>query len=57
MTPAVIRIERRDRFNLVCTTDGADLTLGADGIVVCAGTNSRDIAAMFGDRINIYPVI
>ncbi|TIV43745.1 MAG: D-amino acid dehydrogenase [Mesorhizobium sp.] len=53
---AVIRIERRDRFNLVCTTDGADLTLVADGIVVCAGTNSRHIAAMFGDRINIYPV-
>ncbi|UVK50206.1 D-amino acid dehydrogenase (plasmid) [Mesorhizobium sp. AR02] len=53
---AVIRIEHRDRFSLVCTTDGADLTLEADGIVVCAGTNSRDIAAMLGDRINIYPV-
>ncbi|MER8628057.1 D-amino acid dehydrogenase, partial [Mesorhizobium sp. M1143] len=53
---AVIRIERRDRFHLVCTTEGADLTLVADGIVVCAGTNSRDIAAILGDRINIYPV-
>ncbi|BAB54587.1 D-amino acid dehydrogenase [Mesorhizobium japonicum] len=53
---AVTRIERRDRFNIVCATDGADQTLVADGIVVCAGTNSRDIAAMFGDRINIYPV-
>lgn len=52
----VIRIERRDRFHLVCTPEGADLTLVADGIVVCAGTNSRDIAAMLGDRINIYPV-
>lgn len=53
---AVTRIERRNRFNLVCTTGGADQTLEADGIVVCAGTNSRDIAAVFGDRINIYPV-
>ncbi|MGX9146295.1 D-amino acid dehydrogenase [Mesorhizobium sp. 128a] len=53
---AVSRIERRDSFHLVCTTGGADQTLEADGIVVCAGTNSRDIAAMFGDRINIYPV-
>ncbi|OBQ86489.1 D-amino acid dehydrogenase [Mesorhizobium sp. WSM3873] len=52
----VTRIERRNCFNLVCTTGGADQTLEADGIVVCAGTNSRDIAAMFGDRINIYPV-
>ena len=27
-----------------------------DGIVVCAGVNSRQFAAMFGDRVNIYPV-
>lgn len=27
-----------------------------DGVVVCAGTASRDIAAQLGDRVNIYPV-
>lgn len=27
-----------------------------DGIVVCAGVGSRDIAADLGDRVNIYPV-
>ena len=27
-----------------------------DGIVVCAGTASRAIAAQLGDRVNIYPV-
>ena len=27
-----------------------------DGIVVCAGVASRNIAAMLGDRVNIYPV-
>lgn len=27
-----------------------------DGVVVCAGTASRQIAASLGDRINIYPV-
>jgi D-amino-acid dehydrogenase len=27
-----------------------------DGVVVCAGVASRDLAARLGDRINIYPV-
>nr|WP_315429915.1 D-amino acid dehydrogenase [uncultured Albidiferax sp.] len=27
-----------------------------DGVVVCAGTASRGIAAQLGDRVNIYPV-
>ncbi len=27
-----------------------------DGVVVCAGVRSRDLAAQLGDRINIYPV-
>lgn len=48
-------------------TDGkrASVTLGSsagnemlqfDGLVVCAGTASRDLAAQLGDRVNIYPV-
>jgi len=28
----------------------------ADGVVVCAGCDSRRIARMLGDRVNIYPV-
>ena len=27
-----------------------------DGVVVCAGTASRALASMLGDRVNIYPV-
>lgn len=27
-----------------------------DGVVVCAGVASRDIAASLGDRVNVYPV-
>ncbi len=27
-----------------------------DGIVICAGVRSRELAAMVGDRVNIYPV-
>merc|ERR1719183_2401841 len=27
-----------------------------DGVVVCAGVHSRDLAAQLGDRVNIYPV-
>jgi D-amino-acid dehydrogenase len=28
----------------------------ADAVVICAGTASRRLAAMLGDRVNIYPV-
>jgi D-amino-acid dehydrogenase len=28
----------------------------ADSVVICAGVKSRQLAAMLGDRINIYPV-
>ena len=31
-------------------------TTAFDGIVVCAGTASRALAAQLGDRVNIYPV-
>ncbi len=27
-----------------------------DGVVVCAGVGSRDLAAKLGDRVNVYPV-
>jgi len=27
-----------------------------DGVVVCAGVHSRELAAQLGDRVNIYPV-
>lgn len=33
-----------------------DQVLSFDGVVVCAGTASREFAAMLGDRVNIYPV-
>ena len=32
------------------------MTSTFDGIVVCAGTASRALAAQLGDRVNIYPV-
>lgn len=37
------------------TADGEE-TLHFDGMVVCAGTASRALAAQLGDRVNIYPV-
>jgi D-amino-acid dehydrogenase len=45
----------------VCITlegnEGArDDVLTFDGVVVCAGTASRSMAGMLGDRVNIYPV-
>lgn len=27
-----------------------------DGVVICAGTASRELARMLGDRVNVYPV-
>jgi D-amino-acid dehydrogenase len=38
-------------------TDGASADRSSfDGVVVCAGTASRALAARLGDRLNIYPV-
>jgi D-amino-acid dehydrogenase len=31
-------------------------SIEVDGIVVCAGVESRRIASMLGDRVNVYPV-
>ena len=36
--------------------DGNQETLSFDGVVICAGVFSRNLAAMAGDRVNIYPV-
>ncbi|MHC4049621.1 D-amino acid dehydrogenase [Bradyrhizobium sp. 25ACV] len=30
--------------------------IDADSVVICAGPASRDLAAMLGDRLNVYPV-
>ncbi len=35
---------------------GETSTLTFDGVVVCAGSASRTLAASLGDRVNIYPV-
>jgi D-amino-acid dehydrogenase len=49
-------------FWLPVTRDdgGADVDewepVRADGVVICAGTESRRLAATLGDRVNIYPV-
>lgn len=36
--------------------DTTDEQITADGIVICAGVGSRDLAAQLDDRVNIYPV-
>lgn len=36
--------------------DGIRVSGKYDGIVVCAGVRSRELAAQMGDRVNIYPV-
>lgn len=36
--------------------DGVEQQQDFDALVVCAGTASRELAAMLGDRINVYPV-
>ncbi len=41
----------------VTVADGAaSSTAVFDGVVICAGTASRALAAKLGDRVNIYPV-
>jgi len=36
--------------------DQEDQSLNVDGIVICAGVQSRRLAGQLGDRVNIYPV-
>ncbi|MDW9906423.1 D-amino acid dehydrogenase [Sinorhizobium meliloti] len=57
----VNRIDRKNGFRISYTVpakhgESQERTMEADGVVVCAGSASRDIAAMLGDRVNIYPV-
>ncbi|MEM9676676.1 MAG: D-amino acid dehydrogenase [Pseudomonadota bacterium] len=61
---AKMRLSERVTAAKVCD-QGVDLSFdGVNGpsserfssVVVCAGVASRDIAAMLGDRVNIYPV-
>lgn len=42
--------------SLAHDSSGQNSALSVDAIVVCAGVGSRKVAAMLGDRINIYPV-
>ncbi|RFP12285.1 D-amino acid dehydrogenase [Duganella sp. BJB488] len=42
--------------HITVTHDDSDDTQRYDAVVVCAGTASREIAAMLGDRVNVYPV-
>ena len=50
----------REITDVAATDGGVTVTAGEperfDGVVVCAGVGSRDIAAKLGDRVNIYPV-
>lgn len=42
--------------DFVKVTDDSGESHRFDGVVVSAGVGSRDIAAGFGDRVNVYPV-
>lgn len=42
--------------NVVFVREGVEEARRFDAMVVCAGTASRDLAAMLGDRVNVYPV-
>jgi D-amino-acid dehydrogenase len=48
--------QRGDRIAVSATHAGETSSLEFDGVVVCAGTASRAIAASLGDRVNVYPV-
>ncbi|MDB5504372.1 MAG: D-amino acid dehydrogenase 3 small subunit [Tardiphaga sp.] len=56
-----------DVSNMAASGDGVDIGWSragetqlhkthVDGVVICAGVASRRLAAMLGDRVNIYPV-
>lgn len=41
---------------LTLAQDGASDVCQYDGVVICAGVASRRLAAMLGERVNVYPV-
>jgi D-amino-acid dehydrogenase len=43
-------------FSVQLTTEGQSHVQDADGVVICAGCESRRLATMVGDRVNVYPV-
>jgi len=45
-----------DGARVVFALDGAEQAMHFDALVVCAGTASREFAAMLGDGVNVYPV-
>ena len=46
-----------DGVSIIATgADGQSRTHRHDGVVICAGVASRRLAAVLGDRVNIYPV-
>jgi D-amino-acid dehydrogenase len=51
-----IRTVRSDGKHVTLTIGSAADESVFDGVVVCAGTASRDLAAQLGDRVNVYPV-
>ena len=56
---SVNRLTQSDKSGV--TVQWANDSMGAgqstfDGVVICAGVNSRRFAVMLGDRVNIYPV-
>ena len=62
MQCAITTIAQTDRGHTVSwdmTLNSQDSAKGqttVDGVVICGGVASRDLAASLGDRINIYPV-
>ena len=46
----------RVQLHAASGTDGTLRVLEADAAIVCAGVESRRLAAQLGDRLNIYPV-
>jgi len=53
-----VKTDGRQVTIAACDNDTPEdrVTLDFDGVVVCAGTGSRDVASQLGDRVNVYPV-
>lgn len=45
-----------DGARVMFARGGTEETMRFDALVICAGTASRDFAAVLGDRVNVYPV-
>ncbi len=49
-------LKKNKKIKITFSNENKNLIENFDGVVICAGVNSKHFSSLLGDRINIYPV-